>query len=192
MKTKQLSCCLALTLLAVSAWADPYHHEATGIIFPDVLAGLDKDAEVVDYEARQAGLGISVRYGSPASKVDVYLYTMGRDSIPGDLHAPLVKEHFMQASEEIIGVAEQGLYENFKVLSEGELASKEAGVLPVWRAIYLFSRAGQDYRSYLYVATFHNHFLKVRYTILAESADDHDRDADDFWAALCHLLPTDQ
>ncbi len=194
MKTQLWRCglALALALIAVAAWAEPYHHAATGIVFPDTLAALVKNEALMDYEAQTPGLGIAVRYGHPACKVDVYLYTMGLDSIPGDLHARLVKEHFLQMSEEVIGVAERGLYENFQVLTEGELASQDAGVRPVWRAAYRFTRDGQEYRSYLHVATFRDHFLKVRYTLSAEMAAADHREADDFWAALCHRLPTDQ
>lgn len=171
MKTKQLSCCLALTLLAVSAWADPYRHEDSRHHIPGCPRrpgqGRGKWWITKPGEYR---LGISVRYGSPASKVDVYLYTMGQDSIPGDLHAPLVKEHFMQASGgNYWGGGARGSTKTSRFCLRANWRARRPASCPCG-APSTCSRAGQDYRSYLYVATFHNHFLKVRYTILAESA----------------------
>ncbi|NLB65172.1 MAG: hypothetical protein GX803_01710 [Lentisphaerae bacterium] len=166
-------CCLAATMVLLtiqSVHAEPYQHPDTGIEFPDRLGGLRKGPGAADYEAQNPGLGVSVRYEGPWEKADVYLYTLGLSTVPSNLQDPVLKDHFQETIREVAHFAENGLYEDFNIISTGEAAWQPGSTIPVsLHASFAFSQEGIELLSHLYLRGFQNHFLKVRFTYLKEA-----------------------
>lgn len=83
-------------LMLQCACAAAYRHGRTGIVFPDRVATLEKEARVTDFEAEFPGLGVSVGYNGPGITVTVYIYTQGLDVIPTDLESYILMDHFFK------------------------------------------------------------------------------------------------
>jgi hypothetical protein len=152
-------------LVAQGAWAEPFRHESTGIVFPDHIATLEKAARVRNYEAESPGLGISVGYDGPGITATVYIYTLGMEAIPDDLESAIMKDHFQQVAADIERAGEMGLYSGVKKLSEGKTAwEATASSVKSLHASYRYAQRGDECRSHLDLLGFRHHFLKIRYT----------------------------
>jgi len=160
--------CLAMAagLLAIhGAGAEPYRHAPTGIVFPDRLAGLEKKADITDFEPDYPGFGISVGYNGPGITVTVYLYTLGIKRIPAGPDSSILKEELQHAEGDITTMEERGSYANVKKISEGKAPLNVNGSGPVaLYAYYRYTQNGESRVSYLYLTGFRNHFLKIRFT----------------------------
>ena len=73
-------------LLCHTSWAEPFRHSATDILFPDIVAGLERQQKVTDYESSKPGYGISVGYDGPGIIVTIYIYTLGMPEVPPDVN----------------------------------------------------------------------------------------------------------
>lgn len=155
-----------LLTAASSAFAEPYQHPATSLVFPDRLAGLDK-VRVTDYEKDYPGLGLSVGYNAPGRTLTIYLYNMGMNSVPDDVTSPVLRQQFEQAANDIARVAEMGEYQNLRRLNEDEIVSisSNTGRKALSASFSFFQKnAGKDRLSKLYLMGYKNHFLKIPYT----------------------------
>src|SRR5262245_36296278 len=66
--------------------------------------------DVTDYESRQAGLGFGVAYFRQGWRADVYIYDMGKKSIPSGPKNEAVAAQLKQAKAEIFQVQKLGHY----------------------------------------------------------------------------------
>lgn len=154
-------------LLFRTSWAEPYLHAATGIVFPDRVAGLERHHMVTDYETSTPGLGVSVAYNGPDIVVTVYLYTMGLSEVPADVNDPVFRGTFRSAADEIAKLNEYGYYSGLTTLFEGNVPLSNAGTgRQVLHGHYRYFKVqdGVDCQSHLYLTNYRNHFFKVRYT----------------------------
>ncbi len=172
-----------------SAWAEAYRHRPTGIVFPDRVATLEKEARVTDYEADNPGLGVSVAYNGPGVTVTIYVYTMGMKTIPADLRSSTLKMHLKQATGDIVSAGEEGHYSNVKKISDGEAAwGSDATGTTSLHASYSYTQRGRDRLSHLYLMGYRNHFLKVRFTYDKEIQEAAEKTQKDFLAEFRRIL----
>jgi hypothetical protein len=159
---------IVITLLLFNiSWAEPYRHPETGLIFPEKVAGLERQPKVFDYEVSDPGLGMSVGYNGPGIVATVYLYTMGLHDIPGDVNAPVIKDVFRSAADEIATMNKYGYYSGLVTLFERTEPLSNAGTgRQTLHGNYRFFRVGHQIESlsHLYLTSYRNHFFKVRYT----------------------------
>src|SRR5437879_5436107 len=100
---------LAAGLLMAAMVAAKSEAAFFGLTFPDRVA----DAQIgptTDYEKTNPGLGYSVRYRQPGWTTDVYIYDLGRPSIPDDVESDVVKAQLRQAQGDILELQRRGVY----------------------------------------------------------------------------------
>ena len=166
---KRLVIVITLSIVAClfvnhGALAQAYQHAATGIVFPEQLATLEK-GRVTDYEKTHPGLGVAVGYNGPGITVTIYVYTMGMTSVPDDLQAATIRNHFKQVTGDIVRAEKRGYYSNVRKISVGEVSWGNASTATrSLHASFSYIQNGKDRFSHLYLMGFKNHFLKVRFT----------------------------
>lgn len=121
------------------------------------------------------GLGQSIGYNAPGIAATVYLYTMGLTSVPDDVDAPALREHFEQACRDITQLVRHGIYREARKLSENTVAWGSEGERRMLHAEFRIVARGAPRRSHLYLAGFRNHFLKIRFTCEESAAADGER-----------------
>ncbi len=151
---------LLISLFVQQAQGEPYLHRATGIVFPDKIAGLE-NVEVTDYEAKHPGLGIGISYRKPEIKADIYLYKGGLSHIPEGINSSLITQHFEQVVGDIYTYEKKGMYHSVKKLSEGEIS---LGNQPALSSSFSYFQADIERVSYIYLTGYDKHFLKIRFT----------------------------
>lgn len=168
---------MALALLAFGggAFAADYRHPATGLVFPETLAGMAR-ISVHDYEPDTPGLGISVGYQAPGTAATIYLYTMGREAIPDGTDAPEVQEHFRQVIGDIVAHGQASGHERLRKTAERVAAYGRPGAQRMALAAdFRYSLQGETRRSKVDLLGWQNHFLKVRYTYDAGVREEAER-----------------
>ena len=172
-----------------SARSEPYRHGPTGIVFPDRIATLEKEARVTDFEAETPGHGVAVGYNGPGITVTVFVYTMGAKAIPEDLQSVILKDHFEQVCGDIVRAGETGHYSNVKKKSDDIASWGTSGSgMKSLLASYSYTQRGQDRLSLLYLMGFRNHFLKVRFTYDKETQEAAEKIQKDFLAEFSRIL----
>jgi hypothetical protein len=156
---------LALFWTAHDSAAEPYRHPATGLLFPDRFAAMEK-AGIRDFERENPGFGTSVSYNAPGITVTIYLYTAGLKSVPSNLASPVMRRHFAEVVGEVIGAGKRGgYYSNVKKISEEEVSLGAPHAEPrALLATFSYVQSGRERLSKLYLMGYKNHFLKVRFT----------------------------
>jgi len=181
---------LAMNLLMIqAAWAEPYRHQATGLVFPERIATLVKESEVTNFEAKSPGLGVGVAYDGPGITVTVYLYTAGLKAVPHDLESPVLKEYFQEALRDVARAKEMGYYSQVEKLSEDTAAWSDAGAeTKSLHASFRVRRGNRDRLSHLYLLGFQNHFFKARFTCDQKIQETAERTQKEFLAELARIL----
>lgn len=143
---------------------EPYRHKATGLVFPVQLAALAK-GDVTDYESKHPGLGISVGYDRPGITATIYLYTLNLKSVPADLAAPVMQQHFKLAAGEVLRTGKAGTYADLKQTAEEEVdwGAPQQGTRAL-HAAFSFTVDSTARLSHLYLTSYRDYFLKVRFT----------------------------
>lgn len=100
------SFCLAFALLwlaivAHPAAAEAITHQASGIAFPDEIAGFQREG-VNDHESKSPGLGFSYHYKLPTRVLaSIYICTAGVSSVPTAIDHPVMGQLREQTVREI-------------------------------------------------------------------------------------------
>ena len=151
-------------LFAGETNAAQYRHPATGLEFPDTIAGMMK-GNVTDFEKKHPGLGVSIGYNGPGITVTIYLYNLGLKSISNDVAAPIQQKHFNEAVQEVYWAGKKGYYRSLKELGKGTtfLGSNHVGPKALF-ASFNYIQNGIERLSKLYLTGYENHFLKIRFT----------------------------
>jgi len=71
-----------------------------GLTFPDRVADAQLES-TTDFEKTRPGLGYGVRYRQPGWTIDVYVYDLGRSSIPDAVESNVVRGQLQQAQRDI-------------------------------------------------------------------------------------------
>ncbi len=155
---------LFLLFLPFQAFAEPYRHEATGLVFPDRLAGMEK-WRVTDFEKEQPGLGVSIGYTGPGITLTLYVYNLGLKSIPSDPKDKILTDQFAAGVQDIYRAGEAGAYTNLTRLYEKEISLTPAENSPkALLAEFSLLKRAKEGRSILILMGYKDHFVKIRYT----------------------------
>lgn len=161
--------CLAVSLIllffSVSAFAVPYRHSATGLVFPDRLASMKK-GEVRDFEKDNPGLGVSVGYDAPGIALTIFIYDYRIKEFPANPDDPAMKKHFDQVLSDVMKMGEQGKYEYLileNISDEIVLGASKKGPR-VLSASFSYVLNGEKSVSALYLVSYKKNFIKLRYT----------------------------
>jgi hypothetical protein len=131
------------------------------------------------------GAGVRLRYERLMTKADVYLYNLGLENIPEDIHSEAVQMGFDHACFEISHALEIGDYLEYADISNGELCIPETLPTPnyIWCAFSYRQAAGVNTsfdglrHSHLLLRSRAGHFVKIRYTYPVELADVEEAEA---------------
>jgi hypothetical protein len=155
---------LACITISADAQTTQYRHPATGLIFPDSVAGIVK-GNVKDFEGTNPGLGVSVPYDRPGITVTVYVYNLRLRSIPADLSSPIFKNHFAQVLQDIYEMEKRGYYKSVKKTAEGIIFLRADKTGPqALSASFSYVQNGIERLSKVYLLGHKQHFVKIRFT----------------------------
>lgn len=175
---------LLIFLFVQQVHGGTYLHRATGIEFPDKIAGLE-NVKVTDYEDRYPGLGIGVSYRHSGIKADIYLYKGRFPQIPQGINSPLITHHFEQVVGDIYNYEKKGAYQSVKKLSEGKISLGHQSALS---ASFSYFEKDIERLSYIYLTGYDNHFLKIRFTYYQSVKTDGKASLSDFLKTIGELM----
>ena len=138
-----------------------------GLTFPERVA----DAQIGpthDFETKDPGLGYSVRYQKPGWGIDIYIYDLGRSSIPSDLGSDALKAQIKQAQGDIFEQQQRGTYANVKV-TRSYVIKDAAGRSRFLCEAFTYARQNVDVDSYLCLTGWNDKFIKFRLTAARSS-----------------------
>lgn len=148
---------LLFLVCVCNASAEPYRHPQTGIVFPDQLAGMNKEAGVTEFDEAHPGSDVGIGYNLPhIAALTIYLYN---PSAP-DLESPAFKKHFDACVNEVMKAHPDG-----RKTSEG-VASLRLEPTPLRAQFASFNGVdnGGEYVSLIYLMVYKDRYLKIRYT----------------------------
>lgn len=129
-----------------------------GLKFPDRIAGAER-AEAHDFEKANPGFGHSVQYAMPAWSINVYIYDMGRTSIPDDPQSELVKGQLADARREVFQVRSKVEWKrDFSIHSESRKVRFICG------AFAFADKPSEPRDSFVCLTAWKNKFVKFRLT----------------------------
>ncbi len=155
---------LFVAVLAHPAYGAPVAHQASGIVFPDEIAGFSRE-RVEDYESKQAGLGFSYAYKTSAGVIGtVYVYTAGLPAVPANIDHPVMGQLREQTIRDIEQVA-RSRNEVVRPGSKGTIkVNTEAGEVAVLFDSFIVSSPHGARNTFLWLWSARGHFLKIRVT----------------------------
>ena len=104
----------ALLVLCAVATAGAAALTFFGLTFPERVADA-KIGPARDFETSDPGLGYGVKYEKPGWAMDVFIYDLGRKSIPGDIDSEVLKAQIAQARGDILEQEKKGAYQKVKL-----------------------------------------------------------------------------
>jgi hypothetical protein len=170
-----------------------YVEKQTGIAFP-VSLGSMTFGESNTYDTPE--LGISVYYGVRGAvrvDADIYVYDMGIKNIGEGIDSNLANNHFKQCQGDISLIEKRGDYRDVTKIAEKTVALKIGGKeLPMLCAVFEYSivpdpgQSGEPRPvvSHIFLTTYRNNFLKIRFTYSAAGRDKGDEILKGFLDAL--------
>jgi hypothetical protein len=175
--------CLFIVFLAVAlnARADAYRHPQTGILFPEAV-GAVKLIDVKDYEKEYPGLGVGIMYRTNTFKVDVFVYDMGKPSIPAGITSPAIAEQFEQARGDVYELEKRGVYQDVVTLIPKETI--QIRDFPFLHSKMTYTQDNIKRVSHLYLAGYKGQFVKVRITYFLDDSANGEKSLDAFLNVL--------
>lgn len=153
---------LFFLVAALPAAAEPYKNPATGLVFPDAMAGMAK-GKVTVFDAAELGVGIG--YNLPGASITVFLYNLGMKEIPADVTSPDFKRQFEQAVGDIFQAGKMGVLQNISRLPGNEIVTVPGGSgRKALSASFTFRMQERDVNSKLYLTQYRNNWVKLRFT----------------------------
>jgi hypothetical protein len=110
-----------------------------GLSFPPQIGALTR-AETTNFEKDTPGVGYGIRYTAEATRVDIFVYDLGKRSISWDVFHPDQKEEFQTSIQAIHRAKDRGLYRSVK---EGEEFETPAVKNPFFRCKVLIIDRGE-------------------------------------------------
>lgn len=155
---------LGVLLATGAALAQPVVHQATGIAFPDDVAGFTR-YRTHDFERTQAGSGYGYEYRRPGMLATVYIYTFPFPAVPTDVNDPLLVSHFDQTLEGLkLAAKMQGGVMREPLRGTTMPIETDSGSVPVRWSMFILSGPGGAANSRLYIWPAHGHLFKIRMT----------------------------
>jgi hypothetical protein len=166
--------CLAVaavvSIVTAAAGEDRVVH--FGLAFPADIAGFTRGGSY-DFEKKEPGLGYGVTYARQGWKAEVFIYDLGRTTIPEDPRAERIRAQFEQAEGDIFMAQQKGQYQNVTLRARYAIADGR-GQDRLACGTFRLRRADdrKDYDSYLCVSGWGNKFVKFRATAPAGAGND--------------------
>lgn len=112
---------LAAAALLSSAFSTQAQEVVThyGFSFPLKIGALTR-GEVTDFEKSNPGVGYGIRYTAEGTRVDIFVYDLGKRTISWDVFSPDQKEEFDASIQAIHLGKKRGLYRDVKEGQEFE------------------------------------------------------------------------
>jgi hypothetical protein len=153
----------ALLLLGTVASAGAAALTFFGLTFPEKVADA-KIGPARDFETSDPGLGYGVKYEKPGWAIDVFIYDLGRKSIPDDIDSDVLKAQIAQARGDILEQEKKGAYQQVRqTRSHVVNDSRGRGRFLCEDFSYVRQPEG-SVDSFLCLGGWHNKFVKFRLT----------------------------
>jgi hypothetical protein len=136
-----------------------------GLTFPDRIGGA-QIGTTQDFEATNPGLGYGVRYQKPGWAIDVYIYDLGRPSIPDDPGSDVLKAQVEQAQGDVFEQQKKGAYAGVKVTNSYVIKDARGQARFLCEDFSYVRQNVGNVDSYLCLAGWHDKFVKFRLTTL--------------------------
>ncbi len=134
-----------------------------GLTFPDRIA----DAQIGptrDFETEHPGLGYGVRYQKPGWAIDIFIYDLGRTSIPADVGSDVLKAQLEQAQGDVFEQQRRGVYSQVKVTGSHTIKDKGGRDRFLCDDFSYVRQPEGSVDSFLCVTGWNNKFVKFRLT----------------------------
>jgi hypothetical protein len=134
-----------------------------GLTFPEQVAGA-KIGSARDFETSDPGLGYGVKYEKPGWALDVFIYDLGRKSIPDDIDSDVLKAQIAQAQGDIFEQEKKGTYQQVK-LTRSHVVNDSRGRGRLLCEDFTYVRQPEgSVDSFLCLTGWKNKFVKFRLT----------------------------
>jgi hypothetical protein len=152
-----------------------------GFLLSPAFAGFVR-GEAIDNEAVTPGLGVTVKYhGGPRGEATVFVYDNGRSAIPDGPFSAAVREEYENSIRDVFAWAQSTGNLRAELLGQYVVEASN-GAAAFLCAEFMFIRAGQPRRSFVYLTAINGFLLKVRVTV--GTADSLDASAYEFVQAV--------
>lgn len=134
--------------------------------------------------------GYSLGYNSKdGTAVTIYVFNRGLAKIADDLNAPEVQEQFTGAKDALKEAKRLGMYEKVEELESGEsfLGDKKVGRKALYARFNLQVKK-MDVVSEIYVLAYHDYFIKLRITRLADAPEEAEGALDSLKTEIAKML----
>lgn len=140
-----------------------FTHPNTGIFLPLKIGGLER---IKTFKYPKEELGISAKYqNADLIKASIYIYNAGLKKILPGIEDGYTESYFNQTLQEIIKMQTMGYYENVKNEKREVLDFLIKGYnLKAFHCRLSFEEGGINLYSHVFISSFMNHFIKIRYT----------------------------
>jgi len=157
-------------LLSNAASAASVLHQASGITFPDVIAGFER-TDIKDYESTAPGAGFQYSYHAKAGGVaSVYVYTEQIKKMPTDVRHQMFGKIREQTASEIGRFAEMSGASVTKIDDSILHVGTKNGTTAVMAVSFIIQKKDEiTTNTQLWIWVARNHLLKIRLTRKAES-----------------------
>jgi len=174
---KKLILTLAAMLLASVVAAEPVINVATGIEFPDSIAGYER-VGVNNFETQKPGLGYSYVYRTREGiTASVYVFNLQLERVPDNVADPQIEAIRKMAADEVILAAKMRGSSAEKTFSITDRVKTSRGLVNV--DFDMFRTHGPTFITFTWIWTARNHIFKIRLTPSPMVDTEHVRDFSD-------------
>jgi hypothetical protein len=170
-----------------------YTHPQTGILFPSEIDPLLTFSGLDNYEEKEKGLGVGLRYDNSklGIKANIYLYNQGKKNIPDGTLSSIVKEAYKDSISEMYGMEKKGYYKNVKKLNNGIVSFRNNSFHRSkysYKDLVLPENKRVNVVSYTYVTGYKGYILKIRFTYINDSPEDGEPFHDIFMKSILKII----
>ena len=178
---------VAFILLALAQ--TPRADEAPRLPFPKVDGWENTDLRPLPAES---GGGYTVGYNcaEPRIAVTIYVFNRGNAKIEDNLTSAPIREEFNSAKDAVLEAARRGIYKEAKEEESGEatLGADKSAPKALHARFHVTTKDGNHATSEIYVLPYHNYFIKLRVTRVAQDAKTTPPPLEKLYAALAKML----
>lgn len=160
---------LSLTIVATAQETVTYY----GFSFPPSIGGMTR-GKITEFEKTHPGIGYGISYAGESTRIDIFVYDLGRKSVSWDVFSKDQKDEFDASVRTIHLAKERGIYRN---LVEREEFETPAVKNPFFRckAFSIERGEGRIEGSVMCLGGRNDKFFKTRITFSNEVQDIADR-----------------
>jgi hypothetical protein len=142
-----------------------------GLKAPEEVAGF-RHNDTMNFERSKPGEGYGLDYSQPGWKLDVFVYDLKRNAIPGDAKSAIVRAEFERSRADAFLAHPRGLYaqvylrRNFTIEDPGKRTRFQCA------AYYMRRDGAKPQDGYLCVTSWNNKFVKLRMSTLSDKGNE--------------------